>query len=84
MDEGGYFIIVPEEEKGIIAVKHFSNEDRLLRVIKGQNVKNIYHTIIDNEWITELSHAAYLGKELERAKLSMDSKSEITYTQGGC
>jgi len=27
--------------------------------------------IINNKWVTELSHAAYLGKELTKAELSI-------------
>jgi len=31
----------------------------------------IYWTIIENGWVCEMSHAAYLGKELTKAEMSM-------------
>ena len=71
IDKAGYFVIVPQPDKGIIIVEHYSYENKLLRTIEGKNAKSIYCTIIENKWITLLSHCAYLGKELERAELSM-------------
>ncbi len=35
MDKGGYFVILPLKEKGIISVEHYSNDNRLLRIIEG-------------------------------------------------
>jgi len=38
-------------------------------------------TIVDDGWVTELSHAAYLGKELARAELSL--QLGFRYVQDG-
>jgi tetrahydromethanopterin S-methyltransferase subunit A len=81
MDKAGYFVILPLKEKGVISVEHYSNDNRLLRVIEGKNVKDLYRTIIKNRWVCQLSHAAYLGKELDRAELSM--KLDFKYIQDG-
>ena len=70
MDRAGYFVIIPQMEKGIITVEHYSYENEHLRTIEGQDARSIYSTIIENGWVTQLSHAAYLGKELARAELS--------------
>lgn len=72
MDKAGYFVVIPQPKKGIITVEHYSYENRLLRVIEGKSARSIYWTIIENGWVTQLSHAAYLGKELVRAELSME------------
>lgn len=53
----------------------------LLKVIQGKNARSIYSTIIQNGWVTELSHAAYLGKELARAELSIEQG--VRYVQDG-
>lgn len=71
MDKAGYFVILPLAEQGVISVEHYSYDNALLRVIEGTNARAIYNTIIKDEWITELSHAAYLGKELAKAELSL-------------
>ena len=71
LDKAGYFVIIPQSAKGIITVEHYSYDNKLLRVIEGKDALSIYWTIIENGWVTQLSHAAYLGKELEKAFLSM-------------
>ena len=81
MDRVGYFVILPQPEKAIILVEHYSYENSLLRVIRGKTAKSIYSTIIQNGWVTQLSHAAYLGKELVRAELSMEQT--FRYVQDG-
>lgn len=81
LDEAGYFVILPLSDKGIILVEHYSTDNRLLRIIEGTEPGEIYRTIIENRWVTELSHAAYLGKELTRAELSL--KFPFKYVQDG-
>ncbi len=81
MDKAGYFVIVPLADRGVINVEHYSYDNSLLRTIEGTNVRAIYHTIITNGWVTELSHAAYLGKELAKAELSL--QHGFKYIQDG-
>ncbi len=71
LDSAGYFVILPSERDKSILVEHYSYDNKLLRKIRGKNSRDIYFTIINNKWVTELSHAAYLGKELARAELSI-------------
>ncbi len=81
MDKAGYFVILPQPEKKTITVEHYSYDNTLLRIIEGQDARSIYWTIIENKWVTQLSHAAYLGKELEKAELSIELGSK--YVQDG-
>lgn len=81
MDRAGYFVILPQPAKGAIVVEHYSYDNRLLRVIEGRDARSIYSTIIENGWVTQLSHAAYLGRELTRAELSLQLGSR--YVQDG-
>ena len=81
MDKAGYFVIVPLKDKGVINVEHYSYDNSLLRVIEGTNARAIYNMIISSGWITELSHAAYLGKELAKAELSI--LNSYKYVQDG-
>jgi len=71
LDKAGYFVIVPLPHKGLINVEHYAYDNQLLRIIEGSSSREIYHTIIQHGWVTELSHAAYLGKELAKAELSL-------------
>jgi tetrahydromethanopterin S-methyltransferase subunit A len=77
LDKAGYFVIVPKGNS--IFVEHYSNDNRRLHIVKGENARNIYWTIIENGWVTELSHAAYLGKELTKAEISIQQR--VKYVQ---
>lgn len=81
LDKAGYFIILPSKKDSTILVEHYSYDNKLLRKIEGKNSRDIYFMIINNKWITELSHAAYLGKELLRAELSI--KNGFKFVQDG-
>lgn len=71
LDKEGYFVIVPKAETGHILVEHYSNQNELLHIIQGKNARDLYWTILEGGWVSELSHAAYLGKELMAAELSL-------------
>jgi tetrahydromethanopterin S-methyltransferase subunit A len=79
LDKGGYFVISINE--GAILVEHYDYKERLLHVIEGNDARTIYWTLINNGWITKLDHAAYLGKELARAELSI--KRSFDFVQDG-
>ena len=81
MDKAGYFVIVSSTDKGVINVEHYSYNNSLMRVIEGTNARAIYNMIIKNGWVTEISHAAYLGKELAKAELSL--QNNFKYVQDG-
>ncbi len=71
MDRAGYFVIVPLADRGIISVEHYDYDDTLLRTIEGKTARALYRKLIEGKWVTELSHAAYLGRELTKAELAL-------------
>lgn len=71
MDRAGYFVVIPSLEKKIIVVEHYSYDNKLLHIIEGKDAVSIYSTIIEGGRVTELSHAAYLGRELAKVELSL-------------
>lgn len=44
----------------------------LVKAYRGLDVQSLYKKIIDDEWITEMKHAAYLGMELQEAKRCLE------------
>ncbi|MBF2000206.1 MAG: DUF4346 domain-containing protein [Synechococcales cyanobacterium M58_A2018_015] len=84
MDKSGYFVILPQPNRGTILVEHYSYDNALLRVIEGKNARSIYWTIIENGWVTQLDHSAYLGEELARAELSMQLGFRYVQDQAHC
>lgn len=81
LDKAGYFVIMLSKKHKLILVEHYSYDNKLLRVIEGKKSREIYFTIIDNKWVSELTHAAYLGRELARAEISLKNGSR--YIQDG-
>lgn len=81
LDKAGYFVILPQPRKNNIIVEYYSYENRLLNIIEGDDANSICYTIIKNGWVTELTHAAYLGRELIKAQLSMEMN--FKYVQDG-
>lgn len=77
LDRYGYFVIIPQQDKNRIIVEHYANDNTLLRMIEGRNAREIYLTILNNGWVSKMSHAAYLGKELTRAELSLTNRTKF-------
>jgi len=70
LDKAGYFVVLVEGDR--LVVEHYDYKERLLRVIEGNEARSIYLTLVRNNWVTRLDHAAYLGKELARAQAAME------------
>jgi len=81
LDKAGYFVILPVTDRVVINVEHYSYDNTLLHVIEGPSARALYLAIIEQGWITEMSHAAYLGKELAKAELSLQYR--FKYVQDG-
>lgn len=81
LDPKGFFIIHVNPIEGKILLEHYENSGTLTQVIEGEDPKAIYFTAIRRGLISRLDHACYLGKELERAKLSL--KYRFSYIQDG-
>ena len=75
LDKAGYFVI--NIESGRLLVEHYDYKDRLVRMIEGDNARDLYLTLIDHEWITKLDHAAYMGKELARAEEALRAGTDF-------
>jgi tetrahydromethanopterin S-methyltransferase subunit A len=71
LDKNGYFIILPQQENAEILVEHYRNDGALLHRIVGNNATDLCNTIICRGLVTQLDHAAYLGRELARAEFSV-------------
>jgi tetrahydromethanopterin S-methyltransferase subunit A len=71
LDRAGYFVILPLPERGVMHVEHYAYDHTLLHIAEGREARSLYHLLIAQGWVSELSHAAYLGKELARAELSL-------------
>jgi tetrahydromethanopterin S-methyltransferase subunit A len=78
-DPAGFFVIQVQPTLRKIVVEHYSTQFALQRVLHGRNALEVYSTIIRNGWVTNLGHAAYLGRELSKAELAL--KRGLIYEQ---
>ncbi len=79
LDKAGYFVIVPIADSGLISVEHYAYDNTLLHSLAGREARSLCLTIIQNGWVSELTHAAYLGRELARAESAL--KHGLPYVQ---
>ena len=75
LDKAGFFIVLPQRDTGEIVCEHYENSGRLAHVITGRQANMIAATVVEKGFITQLDHAAYLGREL--------AKAEMALTRGG-
>jgi tetrahydromethanopterin S-methyltransferase subunit A len=71
LDPAGYFVILPQPERGLVVVEYYAYDNALRGTVEGSEARDLYLRIIANGWVSQLSHAAYLGKELAKAELSL-------------
>jgi tetrahydromethanopterin S-methyltransferase subunit A len=71
LDRAGFFIILPQPQKRLIVCEHYENDGRLAHVIEGRQASLIASTIAERGFVTQLDHAAYLGRELAKAEAAL-------------
>ena len=86
MDPKGYFLIAVDKKKKIIQVGYCkftrlgnSSINDMIAVIKGKTAIEIVNTLIREQFISTLQHAADMGIELQKAELSL--KYNLKYIQ---
>ena len=78
LDEMGLFKIAVDQSSGEIVALHLTNshQDKPDVVVKGETAENVYSKIEEMGLITRLDHAAYLGRELAKAEISLRTGKE--------
>jgi len=79
LDPKGYFLIRIDREKKLLEVGLCRKDNKVEVTIKGERPQDIYFEVAKRELISKLDHAAYLGKELEKAYLAL--KYDLEYIQ---
>ena len=85
LDPEGYFVImVMKGRENPLLVEHYRNDGTLRNMIEGKDSASICATLIEKKLVSQLDHAAYLGRELAKAELSirMDSRYTQDRAQG--
>jgi len=85
-DQSGFFTIMVKDE---IIVEHYKNVQKegklevetgnIDAVVTGTNAKAICDTLVRENLVSRLDHAAYLGRELQKAEIAL--KEGLEYEQ---
>jgi len=75
LDKAGFFVVLPQPATGLIFCEHYENSGRLAHVIEGRRAALIAATVIQHNLVTQLDHAAYLGRELAKAEIALQTGS---------
>jgi tetrahydromethanopterin S-methyltransferase subunit A len=78
-DPMGYFTIKPFPSRGKVFVRYYSSDNILKCTFAGVNASQIIQSIIKRKLVSRLYHAAYLGKEIEKAVIALNNK--LNYIQ---
>jgi len=71
-DRTGWFKVQIDREKEMIVVTHFPKGQQAPDfIVRGRDVRDIYMTLIRRGLVSMLDHAAYLGRELNKAELAL-------------
>ena len=88
MDPKGYFLIGLERDKNLIRVgyckfKKLGNNpiNDMVAVVSGKTAIEIVNTLIREQFISTLQHAADMGIELNKAELSLKHKFKYIQDQ---
>ena len=68
LDGLGLFLVGIRRATGEITLDHYSADRRYLDTVVGANAEAICHTLVREGLVSELSHAAYLGREVAKAE----------------
>lgn len=72
LDPEGYFVImVRKGRKNPLYVEHYRNDGRLTNIVKGKDAATVCSTLLRMDLVSQMDHAAYLGRELAKAECSL-------------
>ena len=78
-DHKVFFVITTDLEKKQITVKHYYKDNIPGFIIQGHSAEAILLSLLQNELVSQLSHAGYLGAELSKAETAL--KLNLKYEQ---
>ena len=78
-DPKGYFTIKGFPSRDSVFVRYYSSKNKLKYTFSGTATSQMIQGIIEKGLISRLDHAAYLGKEIEKAIIAL--RNGLAYVQ---
>ena len=79
MDPNGYFLIRVDHKAKTIEVGFCKEPNKVAVKVTGKTPLEIYQTILKKNIISRMDHAAYLGRELQKAYIALEY--DLVYVQ---
>jgi len=79
LDPAGLFLVGIRRETGEIVVDHYRADRRYGSSVVGTDAEALCHTLVRQGLISEVSHAAYIGREIAKAAEAL--RWELEYEQ---
>ncbi len=78
LDSAGTFKISVDREECVLVAAHYLSSDDIkpVNVIKGKTAETVYAKILEKRLLSRLDHAAYLGSELSKAEVALQTGKE--------
>jgi tetrahydromethanopterin S-methyltransferase subunit A len=70
-DPAGFFVVYPDRRATALVVEHYTNAGVLDCVVQGSTPTAVYAEIVKRGLVSQLDHAAYIGRELATAERSL-------------
>ncbi len=78
-DPSGFLVILVDRENARLLVEHYAPDGALLHRFVGPDAESLCVALVDWTIVTRLEHAAYLGRELQKAEFAL--RHGLTYRQ---
>lgn len=79
LDPTGYFVILAPTPDGRICCEHYRRDGTLTRRFLGRDAAGLCRTILRRRLPGTAEHAAYLGRELQKAEIAV--RAGVRYSQ---
>jgi dihydropteroate synthase-like protein len=78
LDKAGIFRIALDRSEGLIIAAHYGVNDmsKPLNIVKGKTAQMVYLKVLELKLLSNLDHAVYLGAELAKAEIALDTGKE--------
>ncbi|MBS3142074.1 DUF4346 domain-containing protein [Candidatus Woesearchaeota archaeon] len=72
LDPQGYFLIKVDYEKRLLEIAFCKDPNTISYIVRGKKPIEVYQTVLREKIITRPDHAAYLGRELQKAHIALE------------
>jgi dihydropteroate synthase-like protein len=78
LDPVGMFKIFVDRDEGVLVAVHYTSldMDKPVNLVKGKTAQDVYDKVLELGLASKLDHAAYLGNELAKAEIALQTGKE--------